>query len=180
MMLLDRRSLLDAVAMLIGAAALPGHALGAAAAAAGPSLFDRTTRDLVTAVADTLLPRTDTPGAVDADVPQTCEALLRDWASPARRAACLGVLRAIDARAVGETGAPFAALEPARRKALLAAHDTERLGRDADYTMTRDLLVALYYLSEPGATQELRYEHAPGAWEPSIPLTAQTRAWAGA
>lgn len=179
MMPLDRRSLLDAVAVLIGAAALPGPALGAAAAA-GPSLFDRTTRDLVTAVADTLLPRTDTPGAVDAGVPQTFEALLRDWASPARRAGCLGVLRAIDAQATSETGAAFVGLTPARRKTVLAAYDAERLGRDADYTMTRDLLVALYYLSEPGATQELRYEHAPGAWEPSIPLTAQTRAWAGA
>jgi hypothetical protein len=27
---------------------------------------------------------------------------------------------------------------------------------------------------------EVRYEHIPGAWEASIPLTPQTRAWAGA
>ena len=30
-------------------------------------------------------------------------------------------------------------------------------------------------LSEPGMTQELAYEHAPGAWQPSIPVTPETR-----
>ena len=43
---------------------------------------------------------------------------------------------------------------------------------------SRRLVFALYYLSEAGATQELRYEHVPGAWEPSIPVTADTRGWA--
>lgn len=35
-----------------------------------------------------------------------------------------------------------------------------------------------YYYSQVGATQELRYELVPGAWEPSVPITAATRAWA--
>lgn len=179
---LDRRNLLAVVAGLIGAAALPPSALAAAGAAPSPAqaAVDPATRALVAAVADTLIPRTDTPGARDAGVPATFAALLRDWASPARRAACLAALQAIDAAARSTTGSGFARLSAARRTEVLSAHDKARLGSDADYTMTKELLVALYYLSEPGATRELRYEHAPGAWEASIPLTPQTRAWAGA
>jgi hypothetical protein len=48
------------------------------------------------------------------------------------------------------------------------------------YAALKDLLINLYYLSEPGATVELRYEHVPGVWEASTPITAETRAWAGA
>jgi len=36
-----------------------------------------------------------------------------------------------------------------------------------------------YYLSEPGATQELRYELVPGVWEPAVKMGPDTRAWAG-
>ncbi|MBC2670107.1 gluconate 2-dehydrogenase subunit 3 family protein [Novosphingobium piscinae] len=179
MLELDRRNLLAVVAGLIGAAALPSGALAAAATPARAGL-DPATRALVTAVADTLIPRTDTPGARDAGVPAVFAALMRDWASAERRATCLGALQAIDTAAQTTAGQPFARLSPARRTAVLTAHDAARLGSDAGYTMTKELLVALYYLSEPGATRELRYEHAPGAWEASIPLTAQTRAWAGA
>jgi hypothetical protein len=55
----------------------------------------------------------------------------------------------------------------------------ENFAGNPDYYKLKDLLVTAYYMSEPGATQELRYEHIPGAWEPSIPLTKDTRAWAG-
>ena len=137
MMPLDRRSLLDVVAAAIGVAALPAGALAAPAAAAPPRLFDGPTRSLVAAVADTLIPQTDTPGAVDARVPETFEALLRDWAGPVRRTGCLGVLRAIDAAALSQGGKGFAALAPARRKEVLAAYDAGHFGSDADYGMTR-------------------------------------------
>ena len=42
----------------------------------------------------------------------------------------------------------------------------------------KELVLTLYYLSQPGATRELRYEHTPGKWEPSIEIGPDTRAWA--
>jgi hypothetical protein len=44
------------------------------------------------------------------------------------------------------------------------------------YAALKDLLITSYYLSEPGATVELRYEHVPGVWEASTPMTKDTRA----
>lgn len=179
---LDRRSMLEGIGALIGLAALPAQAL-----AAGPAktprrapLLDKPTTALVTALADTLIPRTDTPGAVQVGVPAKFDALLRDWASAPHRAAHLATLAAIDTAAKAKTGRAFALLPPSQRTAFLKAYDAEQFASNADYAKLKDLLVGLYYFSEAGASVELRYEHAPGAWEASIPLTPATRAWGGA
>lgn len=74
-------------------------------------------------------------------------------------------------------GSAFAALPKAARFELLDAYDKALTG-GPDYARLKELLVALYYLSEIGATVELRYEHVPGAWVPSLPFTAQTRTYA--
>ena len=39
--------------------------------------------------------------------------------------------------------------------------------------------MVLYYQSEVALTTELTYEHAPGKWQPSIPLTPETRQTGG-
>lgn len=173
---LDRRHMLEGLAALIGLSALPAEAL--AAAAKKPSLLDAPTTALLSAVCDTLIPRTDTPGAVQAKVPAVVDGLLRDWANPEHRAQHLAALKAIDAAARAKTGKPFALLTPAARHTFLTGYDVEHFSTP-EYYKLKDLLVTAYYMSEPGATVELRYEHVPGAWESSIPLTKDTRAWAG-
>ena len=177
MIALDRRHMLEGGAGLIGLSALPSGAL--AAAAKKPPVLDAAGMALVTAVADTLIPRTDTPGAAQVKVPATFDALMRDWANPAHRAAHLAALKAIDADARAKAGKPFALLAAAQRKATLKAYDAAHFNADADYTKLKDLLISLYYITEVGSTKELRYEHVPGAWEASNPLTKDTRAWGG-
>jgi gluconate 2-dehydrogenase gamma chain len=171
---LDRRRMMEGLGALIGLAALPPEALAATKRKSRPSTA------LLTAVADTLIPRTDTPGAVQVGVPAKFDALMHDWASPAHRAEHLAALAAIDDAAKTKAGRPFALLALAARKSMLAAYDAENFATNATYARLKALLVSLYYMTEPGATKELRYEHAPGAWVASIPLTPQTRAWAGA
>lgn len=171
---LNRRDIIHGLAVLLGASALPASALAAPRESA-PSLPAPTFK-LLTAVADTLMPRTDTPGAVDAGVPRLFDALLTNWAAPATRATLLEALACIDAAAHPRG---FAALPAKERTAMLAAHDAAHFA-EPGYNRLRELLLVLYYSSEPGATVELRYEHAPGAYEPSLPITPQTRAWAGA
>ncbi|MDF0544314.1 gluconate 2-dehydrogenase subunit 3 family protein [Sphingobium sp. H39-3-25] len=158
----------------------------AASPTAVPYLDSATTAS-VTAFADTLIPRTDTPGAQDAGVPGVFDALMRDWATPEHRGQFLGALKAIDSASVARNGKPLATLPRPERTKFLQAYDAEQFAAPADplgsktmYLQLKELIVSLYYLSEPGATIELRYEQVPGAWEASIPITAETRAWAGA
>lgn len=170
----DRRGAICGLAALLGVSVLPADVL-AKAAKAEASLPGQLP-SVLAAYADTLMPRTDTPGALDAGVPRLFSALLVNWASPQTRASMLEALQGIDA-AAGPAG--FAAKPAVERGAILAAYDQANFAAPG-YRRLRELVLVLYYSSEPGATVELRYEHAPGAFEPSLPLTAQTRAWAGA
>lgn len=198
----DRRSLVAAIAALIGAAALPAEALAAPKRRGrrAPARFLTPARYAqLVAVSDTLIPATDTPGALAAKVPEKFDALLRGWASAATRTEIVGALAAIDARALASDKLAFAALTPARRKALLIEHEKEALRNvprkdklsalaammgapsvaDPGYNRIKTLVVNLYYNSEEAMTQELIYTHVPGKWQPSVKITPGTRPEAG-
>jgi hypothetical protein len=47
------------------------------------------------------------------------------------------------------------------------------------YGKLKELIVVAFYCSETALTHDLAYEHAPGEWQPSIPITPATRPWGG-
>jgi hypothetical protein len=63
---------------------------------------------------------------------------------------------------------------PQNNSSLLGARYT-----DPAYAKLKELIVVLFYLSETALTQELIYEHTPGAWQPSVPITPATRGVGG-
>lgn len=191
---MDRRTLLARALLLAGASAT-GVALDALAgglpvlAADGPQPLSAVQADTLAAYADTLIPQTDTAGALAADVPAQFAALLQNWAAPETRAALGEVLDR-----VAGLGGGFLALTPAGRKAALQAFDAAALApapgprsnpfgpppaADQQYQRLKELVLALYYLSQPALTQELAYTHVPGRWEPSVPVTPATRPQGG-
>ena len=90
-----------------------------------------------------------------------------------------GALDAVDAGAREKAGKGLAELSPADLDTVVAAYDAEAYARgDWPYRRLKELIVTSYYTSEAGATQELRYELAPGVWEASIPADENTRCWA--
>lgn len=201
---IHRRGALASIAALIGATALPLEALAAPkkkarGKPAAKKFFSPSQMALVTALADTLIPATDTPGAVFTKAPQQLDSLMVNWASPATKAQILGALPGIEKMALDADKKPFAALTPARRKELLIPYDKTALKvvprkdklvglaammggpayADAGYGKLKDLLITLYYTSEVAMTQEVIYEHVPGPFVPSLKITPQTRPFAG-
>jgi len=218
---LDRRALLQRALVLAGVVVLPGGGEALAAAAkTSQRLLSAPRYALLTAVADTMVPKTETAGAVEVGVPENVDALLRNWAAPGTRAALIAALDAIDASARQSAGKTFVALTPAERHDVLTAHDAAALkppapgqapnplaaapavadpktgkvrqgapqsltsmgppATDPAYAKLKELIVVLYYYSEAALTQELPYEHAPGEWKPSVPVTPETRPSGGA
>ena len=172
---MDRRSMLERLAFLLGAAALPGEALAKPARRGAKRFLDASRMRLLSAVADTMIPKTDTPGALDAKVPAKFDALLLGWASPQRRIDLVGALAKIDALAMAQEKVGFAALTPAKRHELLLPHDaaslkvvpdTRKLGgmlammagpsvADPAYAKLRELIILLYFYSEEALTSVL-------------------------
>jgi hypothetical protein len=179
---IDRRGLLRSAILLVGGslAGLPGQALAQAAdaAAATKRFFSAEQFATLAEAAEIMIPRTDTPGAKDAGVAESLDKLMSAWASAERRrqfAALIDELGA-SARAAGGT---LASLSQEKRFEVVRAFDAEKLrAYDPVYTKFKELVLTLYYLSEAGATKELRYELVPGKWEPGIEVKTDTRAWA--
>jgi len=198
---LNRRALLRNILVLAGTAATANFSFSALAEAAGGSetFLDDQAFATLSAVADTIIPVTDTPGALAAQVPAKLDAMLLNWAAPDTRDMIVSALARIDWAAQTRQGKPFENLSPDERKVFLIKHDKEALqpappskdapkGRhpfaagdyvvDTGYQRLKGLIVSLYYVSEIGMTQELVYEHVPGKWVPSLKITPGMRPFA--
>ena len=177
LMALDRRSLIRSAMLLVGAGmtANPAAAIakGAAKGAAkAPRFFTPAQAAVLAEVAEIIIPRTDTPGAKDAGVPAAFDAMMTNWASTQHQVQFRSVVDEF-------TAAGIMKMKPTDRVALVAKTDAEKMAVwDPAYVGFKQLVMTLYYLSEAGATKELRYELVPGSWDAWIPVTAATRAYA--
>ncbi len=192
---MNRRALIQRMALLLGASAIPAEAFAAVKGRAKQRFLAPAQFATLSAVADTILPTTDTPGALAAGVPAKLDGMLANWASATTRTALSGALGRIDAAAKTQKGKGFAALSVAERVALLKPHDAAALKStaappgapkvvffspttyvtDQGYFKLKELVINLYYYSEIATSKELVYEHVPGTYEPSIKLTPQSR-----
>ena len=89
--LVDRRTLIAELLWLVGAASVPSTAMaaiapGAGAAAKSGRFLSAPQMTLLRQMADAMIPRTDTPGASDAGVPEFIDGLMIDWAGEGARA----------------------------------------------------------------------------------------------
>ena len=175
---LVRRRLLQTALMLVGAVITDaGYASPTLGTPARLPFFDRARYIILDVVAETIIPRTDTPGARDVGVPARFDAMMSDWASQETRNSFRKALDEIDMSARTSYARGIAALTDKQKLTIVEAYDNERKS-DRTYMRLKYLIFSLYYMSEPGATQELRYEHVPGVWEPNTKITPETRAWA--
>jgi hypothetical protein len=172
-MMIDRR---DAVAGII---AMFGTALYAPLARAlgsdttpisiGPPtspVFTPSQRALMTALSERVMPTTDTPGAIAAEVPEFIEKMLADWAYPDDRVPVLAGLDAIEARSLADYGVSGAEASPAQQDALLTlAMNDELVGGRQFFEVFRQLVITGYFTSEIGIKQERNYLPVPGRYD---------------
>ncbi|MEP6867679.1 MAG: gluconate 2-dehydrogenase subunit 3 family protein [Novosphingobium sp.] len=196
---LDRRALMGRVAALIGASALPAEAFAVTGKKRAKTFLTAPQFATLSAISDTVIPATDTPGAVGVGVPRLIDGMLRHWAAAPTRIQLAGAIAEVDRLALAADHKGFAALTPARRKQLLLPYDaaalklgpprTEKLTglmgmmagppvMNPAWVTLKELILALYYSSEVALTRELVYEHVPGKWVPSLKITPGMRPFA--
>ena len=175
---INRRALLlGAVFLVGGAAALTRFSRNSVAGSGQGTAFSPDQFTLLEQVTDTLIPATDTPGAIGAGVPGFMRQMIAEWGSHETQAAMLGVLDRIEKQSWNRHGASFLELTGERRLELMRSFDSESIARqDVAYGQFKWLVLAGYYQSEIGATRELRFELVPGAWRSCLPLTEVGRA----
>ena len=187
---MNRREALIRVAALMGgtlsASALLAlervYAAGNGATPTAPPILNASQKATVSAVVNVMIPRTDTPGALDVGVPGLIDLMLRDVYTQSDRDRYLTGLADLDTAASSATGQKFVALESKQQLALVrkfhdAAMAEERQQRSGHahlerpfILMTKELTLLGFFTSEVGATQVLQYVAVPGSYHGCLPL----------
>jgi gluconate 2-dehydrogenase gamma chain len=176
-MLATRRNIIEGLLALpiISLAASCGPTIGTT----GKDPLSKAELSFLSALADTIIPDTDTPGALAGNVPGTLGELLNNWASTETRARWRKTLADLKANLDGQAAGSFEKADAAGRTKRLGALDTDVFAK-ADHPLkayrdVKSTIATAYYMSEPGATQELRYSAVPGNFRGSAPVG---RTWA--
>lgn len=163
---------------LMGAALAWGALLNLPAAQAAELMTPSQSRLLVDVV-NAVIPRTDTPGASDVGVHRFLVMALehglegsRDPSLPGPKGRDHLDWLAAQLRQTGEK-------DIARAVAIIdqAAFAAGPASPPTPWSRIKALILLGYYMSEAGATQELRYELVPGHWDPDVTVSGDNRAW---
>ena len=174
---MERRDLLRAFGAATALALLPHDAVAAwARVATGFRSSDGLTDAqlaLVGALADTIIPRTDTPSATDVQVPSFIDVVVTENYTDADRVAFTAGLDAIDALAKNPGGASFVDLQPDARATVIDAIEAasdRRVEPNRTYWRLKGLIVHGYFTSEPVMKRVLKVEIMPGKFDGSAPM----------
>ncbi|HEY0335428.1 MAG TPA: gluconate 2-dehydrogenase subunit 3 family protein [Stenotrophomonas sp.] len=194
---MERRELLKMIAAATGAAmiGLPGLVYGQVPVEGAKHAFSAADIGTLDEMAETILPRTKTPGAKDAGVGVFMAKFVTDCYTAQEQATFRAGLADIDQRAGGR----FVSLTPQARTELLRALDAEarqqataRGGAAASdtgaaeiagvtphyFTMIKQLAIFSFFTSQVGATQVLQYVAVPGRYDGDVAYAPGTPAWA--
>lgn len=167
---IDRRALLGGTMGLAAA----GFLWGCVGKGEAGALTEAQTA-LLTKVCDLVIPRTDTPGALDVKVPAFVALALKH-----------GLGGTGDSEAPGAPpgndygGWMVKALGPDPAKTLPEI-DAAAFAQDAPpspWKALKGLILTGYFTSETGATKVLRYELVPGRFDPDLPIKPRDTSWA--
>ena len=182
--MMQRRELLRRAAWILGGAIsapaalaiLQGCSAKDAPAAADwkPKFFTGNEAQIVTAVADIIIPKTDTSGALDAGVPAFIDAVLADVydadAQARFHAGCVEFEAAVKAGGQAFLDQDIAARTATVKRSLETALAGEHEHRPF-ILVARELTLLGFYTSQPGITENMQYEAVPTAFHGCVPVS---------
>lgn len=191
---MNRRQLIKQVAWLTGATVVGGDFFLAGCKSTNDKVigsFSEADIGFFDEVAETILPRTDKPGAKDAGVGK----FMAFYSSECYTAAHLDALRngidALNAESVKKYDDRFVNLRAEDKQELLTAVDAQARKYNQDpgnagdgervphyYTLMKQMVLLGFFTSKPGVTQVLRWEPVPGKYQGCIELKPGDSSWA--
>lgn len=196
---MNRRQVLQRVAYLMGGAISAPAVLGLLNGCAPkqeaswqPVFLTKEQGAVVADIAEIIIPRTATPGAIDVGVPAFIDTMLKDVYTQEDRDRYLTGLKAFDDAARTAHSKAFVDLNKSQQTELVRkvhdeavavelAHDPRPATlRRPFILMTKELTLLGFFCSEPGATQVLQYVAVPGGFQACIPVAqaGNGKAWA--
>jgi hypothetical protein len=199
-MSLDRRDFLRAATVVAGGALSPGCTSALlswdddAPRAASAPLFDPVERMRLAKAVDLILPATDTPGALEAGVPDFVEMMLVDYYYEPERKIVLDGLAELDLRSRARAGVAFVDTSSEVQTEILAELEQEGIASlpggtaglfntvvppPAFFQALRELVVVGFCTSEIASQHEFLFAPVHGDFEGCVPFDAVGRPYVG-
>lgn len=182
---MNRRELLAFITAATGTAMIGGTGLltGCASRPPAPATFSAANIALLDEIAETILPRTDTPGAKDAQVGAFMSVFVTDCYTLHERAIFHNGLISLEESCMVSYDRSFMNLQPAERTAFVNQLDRDARaavarGETHYFTMIKQLTLFGFFTSKPGATQVLRHIPIPGRYDGALAYKPGDRGWA--
>ena len=123
------------------------------------------------AIADRIIPRTDTPGAADVGVPAFIDLLYGEFMTEAERKMLTDGLDQVEAAAKSTAGASFLTLTAERQDAVLREIARAEESREQGFfRLIRSATVLGYFTSEQVGRNVLHYDPVPGRYDACVPI----------
>lgn len=147
-------------------------------------------RHLLAEIADTIIPRTDTPGAKDAQVGDFIIVMICDCTEQRSQNSFISGLKSLEKYTFKTYNKDFISCDNTERISVLTHFENKGKSSPLLYKIRHKLLgdsfihlvkyytVMGYCTSEAGATKGLAYDDVPGSFEACVPLTSHHKCWA--
>ncbi|NLR58192.1 gluconate 2-dehydrogenase subunit 3 family protein [Chitinophaga polysaccharea] len=179
---MDRRELIKTIAVLTGAAFVGGELfLSGCKEQKGP-LFSSNDIAFLDEVAEAIIPRTDTPGAKDAEVGKFMALYAAGCYDNTQQQLLKQGITQLNTASKEKFKQAFVQLPTEQKQSLLTGIDeaAKRQHNNDDaphyFTLMKQLTLLGFFTSKAGATQVLRYLPVPEKYEGCIPYNGET-AW---
>ena len=187
---MNRRDALTRVAVILGGSVIGADFfLNGCKATSGKidGLFTQEDILLFDAIAETIIPATDTPGAKAAQVGSFMSLMVNDCYTPDQQKVFTKGMAALEDACQIMNGRSFLDSNDSQRFALLSMLDKEQKDYTAHkkdgmpshyFRMMKELTLLGYFTSKIGCTEALRYVAVPGRYDGDIPYKRGDKAWA--
>ncbi len=149
-----------------------------------PKYFTQEQAKLVSTIADCILPRTGTPGALDVGVPEYIDLMVKDCLEPREQSAFLMGLKEVDASAFNEFGKGFMTLSRQQQEELLVKVESAEVLDEIErrkannwewnypfFLRFKQMTLAAYFSSKTVGMEVTNYDPIPGAYKGCIPMS---------
>jgi gluconate 2-dehydrogenase gamma chain len=160
-----------------------------------PKFFSADQAALISELSEIILPKTSTPGAIEAGVPGFIDSMVGEVYSKEDQDKFLEGLSEFDAEAKNSYGDKFLDCNRENQIAFFKKLHDEAIaksggsgptgwwntggGADKPFVLKiKELTILGFFTSEAGATQVLQYNQVPGPYQGCVPLAQIGKAWA--
>ncbi len=141
----------------------------------------------ISTIADLIIPKTDTPGAIEAGVPDFIEKFVQFVYTGEQRKKFMDGLDDLDKSARDKYGHDFLKISDSQKNELVTKLNSDALADPSNareprkgpfILMIKEATLLGFFTSMPGATQTLQYLPIPGMYNGCMPLSEVGKTWA--